>query len=103
MKTYSYHVLYSGTDLIADIGGYLGLFLGMSVFGIISLFSQLIHEEKPKKVLNLAKQTSLIVRESMMVRDNVKVQEDMNIAQKIVLANNKLRSVNSAIESKLES
>ena len=57
MKTYSYHVLYSGTDLIADIGGYLGLFLGMSVFGIISLFSQLIHEEKPKKVLNPASST----------------------------------------------
>ena len=31
LKTYSYHILYSGTDLIADIGGYMGLFLGMAI------------------------------------------------------------------------
>ena len=77
MKTYTYHILYSGTDLIADIGGYLGLFLGMSVFGAINLFSQFIHEEKPKKVLNsLAKQTSSIVREQIIVRDFAKDQAE---------------------------
>ena len=106
LKTYSYHILYSGTDLIADIGGYMGLFLGMSVFGIISLFSQLIHEEKPKKVLNLAKQTSIIVRESMIVRDNVKqTQEEMGKVQKIILANNtKLKSTsNNNKKTNLES
>ena len=78
VKTYTYHILYSGTDLIADIGGYLGLFLGMSVFGAISLFSQFIHEEKPKKVLNLAKQTSSIVREQIIVRDFAKAQAEPN-------------------------
>ena len=84
----------------------IAIFLGMSVFGIISLFSQLIHEEKPKKVLNLAKQTSVIVRESMIVRDNVKqTQEEMGKVQKIILANNtKLKSTaNNNKKTNLES
>ena len=84
----------------------IAIFLGMSVFGIISLFSQLIHEEKPKKVLNLAKQTSIIVRESMIVRDNVKqTQEEMGKVQKIILANNtKLKSTaNNNKKTNLES
>ena len=100
MKTYSYHILYSGTDLIADIGGYLGLFLGMSVFGIISIFSQLIHEEKPKKVLNLAKQTSLIIKESMIVRDFTKTQEEMSTAKRIISADTKsIKSMPDRIDS----
>ena len=99
MKTYSYHILYSGTDLIADIGGYLGLFLGMSVFGIISIFSQFLHEEKPKKVFNLAKQTSLIVRESLIVRDFTKVQDEMVTAKKIVSVDAK--SIPDRVESVL--
>ena len=56
MKTFTYHILYSGTDLIADIGGYLGLFLGLSVFGIVELFSSMVKEKKmkkPKKALNV--------------------------------------------------
>lgn len=58
-------MLYTGTDLVADIGGYLGLFLGMSVFGLVQVFSNIIKKDKPKKVLELAKQTSVIVRDSV--------------------------------------
>ena len=57
-------MLHTGTDLLADIGGYLGLFLGLSVFGIVKIFSDIIQKDKPKKVLNLAMQTSQILRES---------------------------------------
>ena len=102
MKTYSYHILYSGTDLIADIGGYLGLFLGMSVFGIISIFSQFIHEEKPKKVFNLAKQTSLIVRESMIIRDFAKAQDETATAKRIISADTKsIKSMPDRLDSVL--
>ena len=30
-------MLYTGSDFLADIGGYLGLFLGLSVFGLVEL------------------------------------------------------------------
>ena len=46
MKFYSYHRLYTGSDLIADIGGYLGLFLGLSVFGLVELIEKAIKENK---------------------------------------------------------
>ena len=37
----------SFSDLIADIGGYLGLFLGLSVFGLVELLEKAIKESKP--------------------------------------------------------
>ena len=46
-KIFSYHILYTGSDLIADIGGYLGLFLGLSVFGLVELLEKAIKESKP--------------------------------------------------------
>ena len=102
MKTYSYHLLYNWSDLIADIGGYLGLFLGMSVFGIISIFSQFIHEEKPKKVFNLAKQTSLIVRESMIIPNFTKAQDEMVTAKRIISADTKsVKSMPGRVDSVL--
>ena len=45
-KVFSYHVLYSESDLVADIGGYLGLFLGLSVFGLVELLEKTILENK---------------------------------------------------------
>ncbi len=35
-------MLYTGSDLVADIGGYLGLFLGLSAFGIVQILEQMI-------------------------------------------------------------
>ena len=37
---YTYHRLYTGSDLVADIGGYLGLFLGLSIFGLVGLLAK---------------------------------------------------------------
>jgi hypothetical protein len=65
MKIFTYHLLYSGTDLIADIGGYLGLFLGLSAFGLVELFEKVYKANKPKEVVDLAKVTSSIIQESM--------------------------------------
>ena len=36
-----YFLIYNANDLLADIGGYLGLFLGLSCFGIVELFGKL--------------------------------------------------------------
>lgn len=46
---YSYHLLYNGHDLVADIGGYLGLFLGMSIFGFVELIEKAILKKKSKQ------------------------------------------------------
>ena len=40
LKLYTYHMLYTGSDFLADIGGYLGLFLGLSVFGVVDILAK---------------------------------------------------------------
>jgi hypothetical protein len=49
-KVYTYHLLYTGSDLLADIGGYLGLFLGLSIFGLIKVFEKVFRNMKKKLV-----------------------------------------------------
>jgi len=39
VKSYKYHVLHSGNDFVADIGGYMGLFLGLSIFGLVEMLT----------------------------------------------------------------
>ena len=39
-------MLYTGNDLIADVGGYLGLFLGFSVFGLFEIFEKTFKKVK---------------------------------------------------------
>ena len=60
IKVYSHHVLYSGSDLVADIGGYLGLFLGLSVFGLAQLITHNVRKES-KKIIGLAKEASTTI------------------------------------------
>ncbi len=36
-KVFNYHFLYTGANLVADIGGNLGLFLGLSVFSCVQV------------------------------------------------------------------
>ena len=50
----SYFLIYSSDDLLADIGGYLGLFLGLSCFGIVELFEKLFSstsDESKQKIM----------------------------------------------------
>jgi hypothetical protein len=35
-----YQIVYPGLQLLADIGGFLGLFLGLSVFGLVKLWEK---------------------------------------------------------------
>ena len=41
-QVFNYHILYSASNLIADIGGYLGLFLGLSCFGLVEMLEKLL-------------------------------------------------------------
>ena len=45
---YTYHQLYTGSDLVADIGGYLGLFLGLSIFGLVGLLAKVFGQIEKK-------------------------------------------------------
>ena len=42
VKIFTYHYLYDGTDFLADVGGYLGLFLGFSVFSLVEIVEKYI-------------------------------------------------------------
>ena len=48
MKVYTYHRLYTSSDLVADIGGYLGLFLGLSIFGLVGLLAKVFGKIETK-------------------------------------------------------
>ena len=48
MKVYTYHRLYTGSNLLADIGGYLGLFLGLSIFGLVEILEKVVKKMKKK-------------------------------------------------------
>ena len=41
-KTYTYSLLYTNSEFLADIGGYLGLFLGLSLYGLIDIVQLMI-------------------------------------------------------------
>ena len=52
VKLYTYHYLYDGTDFLADVGGYLGLFLGFSVFTLVEAVEKylaIVGKRKDKK------------------------------------------------------
>ncbi len=49
VKVFRYHYLYEVTDLLADIGGYLGLFLGLSVFSVAQFTDQYLQRKKAKE------------------------------------------------------
>jgi hypothetical protein len=57
VKIYSYFQIYTEDNLVADIGGYLGLFLGLSVFSIFEIFETMLNsldkkEDKKKEQQN---------------------------------------------------
>lgn len=49
MKIYSYFQIYTEDNLVADIGGYLGLFLGLSVFSLFEILETLIEKVEKKE------------------------------------------------------
>ena len=51
VKVYNFHLLYTEFDLLADAGGYMGLFLGCSMYTFVEYFSSLANlttEDKSK-------------------------------------------------------
>ena len=42
-------MLYTGSDLVADIGGYLGLFLGLSIFGLVETIEKNIFDQETQR------------------------------------------------------
>jgi hypothetical protein len=57
VKIYSYFQIYTEDNLVADIGGYLGLFLGLSVYSIFEIFETMLNsldkkEDKKKEQQN---------------------------------------------------
>jgi hypothetical protein len=42
VKIYSYFQLYTSDNLLADIGGYLGLFLGLSVYSLFEVIEAIL-------------------------------------------------------------
>jgi hypothetical protein len=57
VKIYSYFQIYTDDNLVADIGGYLGLFLGLSVYSIFEIFETMLNsldkkEDKKKEQQN---------------------------------------------------
>lgn len=57
MKIYSYFQIYTEDNLVADIGGYLGLFLGLSVFSLFEILETIVEKvEKKEEDKNKAKE-----------------------------------------------
>ncbi len=56
MKTYSYFRIYTEDNLVADIGGYLGLFLGLSVFSLFEFLEVAINNLDKKEDDKIAKE-----------------------------------------------
>ena len=49
VKIYSYFQIYTGDNLVADIGGYLGLFLGLSVYSLFELIESVLNKLDKKE------------------------------------------------------
>ncbi len=49
IKRYNYHYLYTWSDFLADLGGYLGLFLGVSVFSVVTVLERTLRRKNRKK------------------------------------------------------
>jgi hypothetical protein len=49
VKIYSYFQIYTGDNLVADIGGYRGLFLGLSVFSLFEIIATVLNKLDKKE------------------------------------------------------
>ncbi len=49
VKCFTYHYLYSATKFVADVGGYLGLFLGLSAFSVVEIVESVLKRRRKKK------------------------------------------------------
>ena len=67
MKVFSYHYLYTTKNLLADIGGYLGLFTGLSIFSLVRCAEGCLKRRNRKKGPNEAEKTD----EAKKMRDEV--------------------------------
>ena len=56
VKIYSYFRIYTEDNLVADIGGYLGLFLGLSVFSLFEFLEVAINNLDKKEDEKIAKE-----------------------------------------------